>query len=831
MRAGGDVTVRAVSLLQPASLTGRTLLRVAFGVALVIVASSTTSYLLMFSELERRARKELGQSLTSRVEAESDVFVLGRDMQRAIVALALERYPLYRNAAVLERFDALVERHADGAMRSRPETLVGAIPSTIWVHRDTPLTDELKQRIVLFYDLAEQFKPAAHLRFSDIFFTAPEQLNVGTDPPGMPPWAEAIAADFDQNAQNWVSVASVDNNPTRDTVWSGPDWEPLWNELAIAIATPIDLDGRHIGTVTNDLLVDTLVDNLRRSDIEGAQYVVFRADGALIAHTNRMTEIDAAGGKLRVGDARDAELTGLWRIVERDSARERVTYDKAADQYVALTRIEGPGWYLAATLPGAVIRGKAFAAAQWVLWAGLLSLALALAVLTVVLRRSVARPLGALTAAAERVAAGDVQQPLFPARGEELARLAAAFNDMMVRIGDREAQIKRQQNALHQSEKLAAMGALLAGVAHELNNPLFVVSGRAAMLEAAAAGTPFQAAAKNIRGAAERCVRIVKTFLAMARESRPQHRLLDVDAVVRSCLDVLEYSLQTSAIEVEIERDEALPKVVGDTDHLHQVFLNLIVNAQQAMADTGGERRLRIALRHVPEEHIVEVRMGDTGPGVPEEIRGRIFEPFFTTKRIGVGTGVGLPVSLGIVQEHGGALYLDTGDGWTGGATFVVRLPVAPDAFEPPATVAPDSRVGAKRVLVVDDERDVRETLCDMLALASHSVCACSSGAEALEALQRESFDAILSDVRMPGMDGVELYREIAARSPATAERVAFMTGDGLTALHVERLTALGRPIIEKSLAPADVCRLVGELCDSASQTRPRARDRGDRAQ
>lgn len=799
-----------LSRLRPSSLTGLTLLRVALGVAIVILASAATSYVLLFDEIERRARNELADYVKRRVEVESGTFLLARDLQQTMVQLARERYASYRNEAALIRFDALFELGADGAVRVRAETLSRETPTTGWLRRGTPLTDELKQRMVLFYDLVEQFKPVAHARFHDVFFTAPEQLNLGTDPPGLALWAQNIPADFDQNAESWVSIASPERNPSRQTAWCVA-LDPVWNQLVVSVATPIDLDGRHVGSVHNDILVDSLVGDLQRSGIEGAQHGLIAPDGTLIAHTDRLNEVFLSAGALRIEDSGDETLRAVWRLIQQQPALPFVGHDSATDQYVALERIEGPGWYFATTLPGSAVRAEAFAAVQWVLWSGVLTLALVLALLTLALQRGIARPLRALAAATERIAAGDLDQPIRPARGEELTRLAAAFNDMMVRIGAREAQIKRQQSALHQSEKLAAMGSLLAGVAHELNNPLFVVSGRAMMLEGATAGTAFHAPARKIRSAAERCVRIVRTFLAMARENRSERRLLDLEQVVRGCLDVLEYTMQTNAIDVEVTAEPDLPAVCGDADQLDQVFMNLFVNAQQAMADSACPRRLRVSIRRLTEAERIEVRVADSGPGIPAEIRDRIFDPFFTTKPVGVGTGVGLSVSLGIVQEHGGTLCLDTAA--PGGATFVVTLPEAPPLAEAPPEQVGDVGVRGRRVLVVDDERDVRETLRDMLALADHEVCAYAAASDALEALGAESFDAILSDVRMPGMDGVELYREIEARWPHLAARVAFMTGDGLMALSAERLRALGRPVIEKPFAPADVLSTIAALC------------------
>ena len=301
--------------------------------------------------------------------------------------------------------------------------LSGERPITGWIHRDTPLTDELKQRMVLFYDLVEQFKHLAHARFINIYFTAREQINVGTDPPGERLWGLHAPADFDQNAEPWGRLGFIEDNPKRETVWTAAGPDPVYSRLTIDAATPIDANGRHIGTLYNELYADEVVAKLQRPDIAMAKYSIFEADGALIAHTDLMNAILRSGGRLRIQDVADEKLRVLWRIVQQRPALPFVGHDAATDQYFAVARTEGPGWYLAATLPGSAIRDKAFAAAQWVLWVGLLSLALVLALLTVALQRGIARPLRALTAAAERIASGDVPHPIRLAKAKELTRL------------------------------------------------------------------------------------------------------------------------------------------------------------------------------------------------------------------------------------------------------------------------------------------------------------------------------------------------------------------------------------------------------------------------
>ena len=373
-----------------------------------------------------------------------------------------------------------------------------------------------------------------------------------------------------------------------------------------------------------------------------------------------------------------------------------------------------------------------------------------------------------------------------------------------------QAELARERELSFQREKLAALGSLLAGVAHELNNPLSVVVARAVLLEEQG-NLATQTAAAKIRSAAERCARIVRTFLAMARQQPPQRGPVAIEEVVAAALDIANYALRSANIDVQIDLADDLPPIDADADQLHQVLLNLLINAHHALQDVDGPRRVRITGRHEHAASRLLLTVSDNGPGIPEALRARVFEPYFTTKPTGVGTGVGLAVSLGIIETHGGTLTVEHASG--AGAAFVITLPVAgPDALRSAARPASLASPGSRTILVVDDEAEVRETLGEILTRAQHRVTMVSSGHEALERLAGQRYDVIFADMRMPGIDGRALYGEIARRWPDQAARVVFVTGDMLTATLREFIAASGRPLIEKPFLPGDVRRMVGEI-------------------
>ena len=340
-----------------------------------------------------------------------------------------------------------------------------------------------------------------------------------------------------------------------------------------------------------------------------------------------------------------------------------------------------------------------------------------------------------------------------------------------------ELALDQQRGALHQSEKLAALGSLLAGVAHELNNPLSIVVGYAGMLHEMASDEATKRRTRELHTAAERCARIVKTFLSMARSKPIEKREVGIDTVIDDVLELAAYGLRSNGVTVVRKRAEKLPSTLADADQLHQVFMNVVLNAQQAMMEVDGVRRLDVESRL--EGGIIAIDITDTGHGIPEEIRPRIYDPFFTTKPQGVGTGIGLSVCLRIVQAHGGTLYLHPAD--TGGAVCQIRLPVtaAERPHDADSAEAPFRLAG--RLLVIDDEPAIGRYVSEYLTTEGVEVTAVASGREAQAILRRgTAFDAVLTDLRMPDIGGEKMLAFVAAKRPDLVGRVVIMTGDAL---------------------------------------------------
>jgi len=372
------------------------------------------------------------------------------------------------------------------------------------------------------------------------------------------------------------------------------------------------------------------------------------------------------------------------------------------------------------------------------------------------------------------------------------------------------------QTRLIHTEKLASIGQLVAGIAHELNNPLTSIIGYAQLLQYNQKQGETQSDLNIIVNQAKRAAKIVRGLLTFARQHPPEQKPVQVNDIINSTLNLLDYELRTHNITWNIHLNPNLPLTMADPNQLQQVFVNLINNARYAMSTEHGGGKLTITTEtglsrlpeSLPDKPVIRIIVQDDGPGIPPEILPRIFDPFFTTKSVGEGTGLGMSVCHGIISEHKGHIWAESEPGQ--GATFFVELPIRPLSDYSPAADAPPAQKpitldGQARILLVDDEKAILTVLTRFLQKAGCRVDAVSDGQAALPLLEQTDYDLILCDIRMPGISGPEIYRYLQTNNPVQASRLIFITGDVVNPATQRFLEETGVPCLSKPITPLEL--------------------------
>lgn len=372
---------------------------------------------------------------------------------------------------------------------------------------------------------------------------------------------------------------------------------------------------------------------------------------------------------------------------------------------------------------------------------------------------------------------------------------ARLFDELTTTLRERNT----AQAQLIQTARLSAIGEMISGVAHELNNPLTAVMGYAELLQATDLDAAVKDDLRRIYDSAMRAHRIVQNLLAFARQKKPQRSLADINELIERTFSLRRHHLEVDNVQIVTDLAENLPWTMADVSQLLQVFLNIINNAHQAMvgADGGGVLTVKSELM---DEDTIRLTFADTGPGIPEEILGRIFDAFFTTQEVGTGTGLGLSVSHGIVQEHGGRIWAESEPGR--GATLFVELPVTTWAETIPVPTPEDDhqRISAasKRILVIDDEPATVDMIVQVLKESGYQVDGVKSADLAIEKLHQERYDLVVSYIEMPGIDGPTCMEEVKAVDPELAQRMIFITAGVLNPTTQAFLQTSGARCIEK---------------------------------
>jgi signal transduction histidine kinase/ActR/RegA family two-component response regulator len=561
--------------------------------------------------------------------------------------------------------------------------------------------------------------------------------------------------------------------PQNLAVWQlGDDW------LRVG-SVPIVLQGFVIGTLTvGDRIDDAFVGELRRSF--DCDFVVLAGDQ--VVGSTLDTSLEAGDRQALASDAPSVARLGATEFVRTsvvlgtDPAGRPFelhllhSLDRALGDSNRLLGIALLSWGCAAVLLAGI--------AGW--W----------------MSRSVLRPLEAFVGFMRSVASSGDHSRRFDAKSScaEVETLNLAYDHLMRSLAEHERRLLLAARAdldrlerLKESEKLAALGRLLSGAAHEINNPLTgVVGNLELLLRDEHLAPPTRERVERIRREGQRISALVRNLLKISHRDTGERAVLDVQAVLRDTIEVRRHDFAAAGMELVLDLAPDELAVAGNELELHQLFLNLVNNAYDALAESAGAApggaAPRLVVRTAVEARTVLVDFEDTGPGM--ENPKLVFDHFYTTKQVGKGTGLGLSIAYAVVEKHGGAIRAENRA--EGGARFRITLPLtdpcteparppaAPAAVELPGATAPL----AASVLVVDDEPTIVDLQKEILESLGAEVVAVSSGTAAIGALERRPFDLIVTDLKMPGVSGQDLFRWVASNRPSAIPGFVFVTGE-----------------------------------------------------
>ncbi|WP_239576477.1 sensor histidine kinase [Archangium primigenium] len=443
------------------SLARSTLIHMGVRIACIIALTTFFSYLQIFNSARDTALAQLQRSVSERAQREQAIFVLAKDNHAFLQERLKERVRLWRQQDPRAAFERLFASLPDGTVRSRLEGFDGTRMPCLFIPAGRTLAPELQRWLLASYEVLTQYAPAFHVRFTDTYISLPGGA-VMLYWPDRPNWCHEATPDFDVTQFEFYTLSTPEQDPERQTVWSGIIADTVAKTWTVSASTPVDMDGRHFATLTHDILIQELMARTINDHLPDAYNMLFRDDGQLIAHPELNMEGAETSYNLRSGlhqtaaPFRTANSSALrqhlFAIFQqlRNTPAPHTTRIPASGEYAATARFNGPGWTFVTLLPESVVSRTALGSAQYVLVFGVASLLLELGIMSWVLRQKISQPLLSFSSAADSLAAGDFNVGLDLTRRDELGRLAQAFQRMAIELQRREDALRQANEGLEQ---------------------------------------------------------------------------------------------------------------------------------------------------------------------------------------------------------------------------------------------------------------------------------------------------------------------------------------------------------------------------------------------
>ncbi len=446
----------------PTSLARSTLLKMSVRIAVIIALTTLVSYLHLFNALRSEALAQLERNVSQRSQREQALFVLAEDNQALLQKALRERLDTLRSEDPEPRFNGLFAPSPDGAIRNRPEGFDGTRMPCTFIPKGVNVDAELQRRMLAAHDVLTQYGPAFHLRFTNTYITLPGGA-LSLYWPERPTWCQEAAPDFISSDFDFFTVSTPENNPLRQTAWTGIFVDPVADAWMVSVSTPVDLEDRHALTISHDILINELMARTISDHQPGAYNTLFRSDGQIIAHPALKMEgaaeayniVKATGdsGSPAAQFGSEEQVAHVRRIFEQVKGRapgQTLVELPGDSEYAAVAELKGPGWTFVTLLPEQVLSSAALRSARYVLVFGVVTLLLELAIMYWVLRQQISRPLLGFTQATSKLAAGDFQVSLDTQRRDELGQLASAFHQMARELQQREEALRQANEGLEQ---------------------------------------------------------------------------------------------------------------------------------------------------------------------------------------------------------------------------------------------------------------------------------------------------------------------------------------------------------------------------------------------
>jgi signal transduction histidine kinase/CheY-like chemotaxis protein len=794
------------------SITRKTLKSMSVRIALVIVLTTMLSYFHMAETIKNRSLDQLEKYVVERGHRERMVFELAEDnhaILRQEVLAALDRLV---GTDPVEEFESLFIEHADGVTRNRPELFDGTRQTGVYIDADVEIDADIRRRVLTYYDLCNRYGPAWHNRFQDTYITTPENI-MAIYWPEVPEWCQNADVDLYMPDEEYVWVADLEHNPSRETAWTGLFYDHVAKVWMVSCETPVDWDQRHIATLGHDITLNELVERTLDDHLDGTFNIIYREDGRLIAHPDLMQEIQNQEGYFDIAESGDARLQSIVEAVQNRKPGVTVIDNPYNDSFLAVTTIDEPGWYFVTVLPKRILTAQAMKTAGFILILGIASLLVELIVLFFVLRRQVAERLKQFVEATTRIGEGRFDVRMDSGQDDELGQLAHSFNTMAHTIASRDKELERRRDQLEnqvaqrtealettmrelEEAKLSSESAnrsksdFLANMSHEIRTPMTAILGFAELMtnpnqepdeRAQCVGT--------IMTNGEHLLSIINDVLDLSKieaGSMTTERILCSPVhIVSEIAELLRPRALSRNLDLVTEFVGSIPsQITSDPTRIRQILVNLIGNAIK-FTETGCVR-IVVQMNTGSDQGSPQLRFDviDTGIGLSQQQQTKLFRAFVqadtsTTRQFG-GSGLGLVISKRFALLLGGEIMLTSKKGC--GSTFSVVVDAGPldgvKMLRHAVEVTPDASAVSEptdveqplvcRILLAEDGPDNQRLISFILRKAGAEVEIADNGKIAYEKAMAamnagHPYDIVLMDMQMPEMDGYQATAQLRA--------------------------------------------------------------------